>query len=471
MNAQLQTIPQPQTEPTKSQPQLNIPRWNLAVRIAFRFSMIYLGLYCLVTQNVASLFNADEGAVIPDPATVWPLRPVISWTGAHILHVNAPVTAFWGGNSATSDDMFGWVTAFCVLMIATAATVVWSLLDRSRENYAELHKWFRLFVRFALAAQMLMYGFAKVIPIQMAHPKLTWLLQPLGTFSPMATLWNSMGSAPAYEIFTGCAEVAGGLLLIVPRTATLGALISLAAMIQVFVLDMTYDVPAKLLAFHNFLLSCFLLAPEVPRLVRFLLLNRATAPSTQVQPFRSVRANRIALAAQIIFGLWLVGMNFQDCWSYWSTEGDGRPHPPLYGIWEVHQMSIDEQLRPPLLTDSTRWRRAIFDLPSRNCAALYTQVRYTQASLCMAFQRIDDSFAPYGASINLPERTIALTKSDDKNWTANFTFRRPAEDQLILDGRMDNHQVHMELQLTDRNSFPLISRGFHWTMEAPFGRN
>src|SRR6185312_7905754 len=469
MNAQLQMIPQPHTKPTQAQS--DIPSWNLTLRIAFRFSMIYLGLYCLVTQNVASFFNADEGAVIPDPATLWPLRSVISWTGAHILHVNAPVTAFWGGNSGTADDMFGWVTAFCVLMIAAAATVVWSLLDRSRENYAELHKWFRLFVRFALAGQMLMYGFAKVIPIQMAHPKLTWLLQPLGTFSPMATLWNSIGSAPAYEIFTGCAEVAGGLLLIVPRTTTLGALISLADMILVFMLDMTYDVPAKLLAFHNLLLACFLLAPEVSRLVRFLLLNRATAPSTQVQLFRSVRANRIALAAQIIFGLWLVGMNVQDCWSYWRTEGDGRPLPPLYGIWEVKQMSIDEQLRLPLLTDSTRWRRAIFDLPSRNCAGLYTQVRYTQASLCLAFQRWDDSFTPYGASVKLPERTIALTKSDDKNWTANFTFQRPAEDQLILDGRMDNHQVHMELQLTDRNSFPLISRGFHWIMEAPFGRN
>jgi hypothetical protein len=201
------------------------------------------------------------------------------------------------------------------------------------------------------------------------------------------------------------------------------------------------------------------------------LLNRATAPSTQVQLFRSFRANRIALAAQIIFGLWLVGMNVQDCWSYWSTEGDGRPLPPLYGIWEVKQISIDEQLRPPLLTDPNLWRRAIFDLPSRNCAALYAQVIYTQASLCIAFQGMDDSFASYGASVKLPERTIALTKSDDKNWTANFTFQRPAGDRLILDGRMDNHQVHMELQLTDRNSFPLISRGFHWTTEAPFGRN
>src|SRR5580765_3297389 len=196
MNAQLQTIPQPQTEPTQSQPQINIPRWNLAVRIAFRFSMVYLGLYCYATEILPGLFSATggPGAVLPDGATIWPLRPVISWTAAHIFHVNAPLS--YDINSGTSDGMFGWVAAFCVLMIATAATVVWSLLDRSRKNYAGLYKWFRLFVRFALAGQMLMYGFAKVFPIQMAHPKLTWLLQPLGSFSPMATLWNSIGSAP-----------------------------------------------------------------------------------------------------------------------------------------------------------------------------------------------------------------------------------------------------------------------------------
>jgi hypothetical protein len=441
MNAQLQTIPQLQTEPI--QPQPNIPRWNLALRIAFRFWLVYLGLYCLATQIITALVGVLP---IPDPATLWPLRPVIFWTAAHIFHVNAPLS--FEGSSGSYDDMFGWVTTFCLLVIATAATVVWSLLDRRRENYAELHKWFRLFVRFALAGVMIYYGMVKVIPVQMPYPSLTRLLQPFGTISPFGVLLNSIGSAPVYEIFTGCALVTGGLLLIVPRTVTFGALISLVATIQVFTLTMTYDVPAKLSAFHSLLLSCFLLAPDVPRLVRFHLLRRTTSLSTEAQLFRGVRANRIALVAQIIFGLWLVGLYGYQCWSYWSTAAGGRPLPALYGIWEVKQMSIDEQPRPPLLTDSTRWRRAIFDYPDR-----------------MAFQRIDDSFASYGASVNLPEKTLALTKSDDKNWTASFAFQRPAEDQLILDGRMDNHQVHMELQLTDRNSFLLVSRGFHWVQE------
>jgi hypothetical protein len=449
MNAQLQTIPQPQTEPIQPQPQPNIPRWNLTLRIAFRFWMVYLGLYCYATEILPGLFasTGGPGAVLPDGATLWPLRPVIFWTAAHIFHVNAPLS--FGINSGGGDCMFGWVTAFCLLMIATAATVVWSLLDRSRENYAELHKWFRLFVRFNLAGLMISYGMVKVFLVQMSYPSLTRLVQPFGTLSPFGVLINSIGSAPAYEIFTGCAMIAAGLLLIVPRTATLGALISLADMIEVFMLAMTYDVIAKQFAFHLILLSCFLLAPDVPRLVRFLLLRRTTSLSTEAQLFRGVRANRIALAAQIIFGLWLVVLSCDYSWGIWNTLGGGRPLPALYGIWEVRQMSIDEQPRPPLLTDSIRWRRAIFDFPD-----------------WMAFQRLDDSFASYGASVNLPGRTLALTKSDDKNWTASFTFQRPAGDQLILDGRMDNHQVHMELQLTDRNSFLLVSRGFHWVQES-----
>jgi hypothetical protein len=124
-------------------------------------------------------------------------------------------------------------------------------------DYAGLHRWVRLFLRFALARQMIVYDMVKVIPVQMSYPALIRLLQPFGTLSPMGVLWASMGSAPAYEIFTGFAEVAGGLLLIVPRTATLGALVSCACMIQVFVLDMTYDVPAKLLAFHTFCFPAF----------------------------------------------------------------------------------------------------------------------------------------------------------------------------------------------------------------------
>jgi uncharacterized membrane protein YphA (DoxX/SURF4 family) len=441
--------PQLQSEPISYQQQQ--PEWNPALRIAFRFSVAYLGLFCAATQIVTSLFSATQGSDIPDPGTLWPLRPLVVWTAVHIFHVAAPLSI--DGNSASCDCMFGWVTAFCLLVIAAFATVIWSVLDRKRKNYAALHKWVRLVFRFMLAGQMLNYGLAKVIPLQMPYPSLSRLLQPFGTFSPMGVLWSSIGAAPAYEIFAGCAEVIGGVLLIVPRTATLGALICLADMTQVFMLNMTYDVPVKLFAFHLILLACFLLAPDVPRLVTVLFLDRATAPRPPEQLFSSLRANRIALAAQIVLGLWLLGLNLHTVRQYWSIYGGGRQYSALYGIWEVTQMSIDGEPRPPLLTDNVRWRRVIFDIPTR-----------------MAFQRMDDSVARYGASIKVNDKTLALTKDDDKNWKASFIFQSPAPDQLILDGDMDRHKVHMQLKLLDRKTFLLVSRGFHWVQEFPFNR-
>jgi hypothetical protein len=59
----------------------------------------------------------------------------------------------------THDGSYYWVEAFCTLVIAVVATVAWSILDREREAYVMLYKWFRLAIRFALAALMFAYGF------------------------------------------------------------------------------------------------------------------------------------------------------------------------------------------------------------------------------------------------------------------------------------------------------------------------
>jgi hypothetical protein len=316
-----------------------------------------------------------------------------------------------------------------------------------------LDKWFRVFVRFALAGQMLNYGVFKVIPVQMPFPHLPRLVMQYGDFSPMAVLWSSIGISPVYEVFLGCAEVFGGLLLIVPRTAMLGALVCLAEMTQVFMLNVTYDVPVKLFSFHLMLLPLFLLAPDLPRLINFFFLHRSAAPSVETQLFSTRRANRVALAVQILLGLWLLGMNARGDRHDWYMIGGGRPKSPLYGIWEVDQQTIDGQLRAPLLNDYGRWRRVIFDVPTR-----------------VTFQRTDDSFARYAVAINVKDNTLVLNDEVDKNWKANMTYARGTPDQLTLDGNLDGHQTHLQLRLVDLNKFVLLNRGFHWIQEGLFFR-
>jgi hypothetical protein len=425
------------------------PRWSLLKRFAFLFCLVYFGLYGLLTQIFGGLFPIPN-VEIPDLDTFWPMRQLIFWTAAHIFHITQPLVYT---DSGSGDKTFDYVEAFCLAIIAAIVAIIWARLDRKRAHYITLHKWFRLFIRFALASEMFLYGMDKVIPLQMPFPFLTKLLEPYGNFSRMGVLWSSIGASPAYEIFGGCAEMFAGILLICPRTSMFGALVCLADLTQVFTLNMTYDVPVKLFSFHLILMAFFLLAPELPRLANFFFLHRPAYPSTQPPLFTTPRANRIAVAAQIVFGILLIASNVYTSVKARHTYGEGRTKSPLYGIWNVDQLSIDGQLRSPLLTDYDRWRRVIFD--------------FTDS---VSFQRMDDSFTRFDAAFDASAKTIALTKRSDKDSKAALTYARPAPDQLILDGTMDVHKVHMQLQLYDRNKFMLVNRGFHWIQEYPFNR-
>jgi hypothetical protein len=133
--------------------------------------------------------------------------------------------------------------------------------------------------------------------------------------------------------------------------------------------------------------------------------------------------------------------------------GGGAPRSALYGIWDVQQMAVDGQVRPPLATDTTRWRRAIFQRP-----------------VAMSFQRPTDTFKGYGTKIDTIAKTLTLTTFDSTPSKFPFTYQRPAKDRLILDGTMEGHAVHMELAYRDPDSFLQRSRGFHWISEMPFNR-
>lgn len=412
-------------------------RWSLALRITFRFFFTYLTLVCLA-QGVLGTMLLIPG-FNPDLAIHWPMRQITVWTATHIFHVNSL------GYIGSSDSMFGWINIFCLIVISVAVTALWSVLDRRRENYVTLHKWFRVFMRFALAAVLFGYGFFKVVPLQMTYPSLVRLMEPFGHLSRGALLFWSIGAARPYEIFVGIAEVVGALLLIFPRITALGAVICLADTVEVFTLNMAYNFIVKLFSFQLVLFSLFLVAPEIRRLFSFFFLNRNTGPSTQPALFRGPRANRIALVVQVLFGLFLVGMNLHTDINLWFTRGGGRPRPSLFGIWDVEQMSVDGEVRAPLLTDNDRWRRVLFD--------------YTTST---SFQRMDDTFVGFGSSISDKDRTLTLTKAGDANWKALFTFDRPARERLTLDGAMDGHKIHMQLKLFDRDGLPLVSDKFRW---------
>lgn len=425
------------------------PVWRLATRVAFRFCFIYFILFGLSNQIFAGLLMIPK-LDIPDPGTLWPMRQITFWTAKHVFRVTYELVYTGSGSG---DKTFDWVQTFCLILFAVIGAAVWSVMDRRRTSYPGLYKWFRVVIRFVLASEMFLYGFDKIIPLQMPFPYLARLLEPYGKFAPMSVLWYSIGASRSYEIFAGSAEAVGGILLLAPRTTTFGALVCLADMIQVFMLNMAYDVPVKLFSFHLILLSIFLLAPNVRRLWNFFFTERPSEPLREPRLFPTPRANRIATIVQVVFGVYLIAMNVYGAVQSWTQYGGGRPKSALYGIWDVKQMSIDGKERPALLDDKDRWRRMFFDFVDT-----------------VSVQGMDDSSTAYKCSIDEKAKLVSLMKRTDEKWKADFNMQRPAKDELVLDGIMDNHKIHADMKLFDLQQLTLVNRGFHWINEYPFQR-
>src|SRR5690606_12623879 len=257
------------------------------------------------------------------------------------------------------------------------------------------------------------------------------------------------------------AEITAAILLLIPRTALLGALLALIDTLQIVVLNMTFDVPEKISSTHLLLMAMLVLAPEARRLIRRLLLDRATGPSVAPYPFHTVRSRRIAAVIQVALGIWIAVAAGHGGWHAWRPGGPDRPKPALYGIWPVTEYTRDGYPVPPLTTDENRWKTVIFDYPDT-----------------LTFQRMDDTLVTVPADVDATSRRIRLiegppkyrpmtTRAETRNPLGTLDFQQPVPGRAVLVGELDGHLVTLTLDRIDPDSFPQRSTSFRWVQNRP----
>jgi uncharacterized membrane protein YphA (DoxX/SURF4 family) len=406
-------------------------RWSFAHRVVFRFLCCYWLLYSLPEGGRVHIFGAVPGASFLFKPYADFCHFIAQWVATHVFHITGRAATFF--RTGSGDTTLQYILALLYLVVALVATLVWSILDRRRPNYRTLHDWLRLLVRYTLAFTLFGYGFAKVFPLQFQPPQLGKLVEPYGEFSPMGVLWSFMGASMAYTIFSGSAEVLGGLLLLFRRTTTLGAMVSFAVMVNVAALNYCYDVPVKLYSTHLALMALFLLAPELRRLADVFLLNRATAASRLTGPVFPRRWQRIAVTVfwVVFVGYSLFGQIYGGWQGYKKTYITPQ-RPPLYGLYDVESGPKD-------------WRKVIISFPT-----------------IFSVRTIDDTtrffLAEYG------NNTVTLDKKDRLTWS------RPDAGHVVLEGNINGSPEKLRLRKIDTSQFLLFKRGFHWINEMPFNR-
>lgn len=282
-----------------------VTAWPLPLRVVFRFSFLYWLLYILPSAGAVSVFDLLPFGGLGNTLNkwfAWPLAELAHVVGFYVFHLSGEG---WDWHpTGSGDTAMQYTRVFCIAVIAVVGTVLWSALDerRGRREYRTAYAWLRLALRFTLAVTLLGYGFAKIYPGQFgAAPGLAELNETYGQSSPMHLLWFFMEFSRPYAIFGGLMEVIPGVLLLFERTETIGALGAAAVMLEVAVLNFCYDVPVKLYSMHLFLMSVFLLLPDLRPMWEFFV-RRRTAVLEGVWVPRAERRS-LRIARRVAFGL------------------------------------------------------------------------------------------------------------------------------------------------------------------------
>ena len=403
------------------------PRWSLAKRIGLRFLFSYLVLLHFVGRGDRPSPDSSQRPV-QRYTEMW--HAIAVWVGRHLFQIHYEIVLDGDGQRRHH------------VPLAPPALLIWRWPPSRRssgrrstgkknrdERTDQVTAWLRFLLRFTLATALIVYGMSKVIPNQMPAPRPTMLLQRLGELPPMRLLWTYMGASAPYQMFTGMAELLGGVLLLVLRTTLFGALVAFADMTMVLMLNLCYDVPVKINSFHYWIMAVILIAPDARRLLDALVLNRTVEPATPAPLFERGRRERTAQILFLIFGIYLIGVS--------AVEGIERyrernpPKPPFYGAWTVEEFAVDGK-DVPLHTDPQSWRWAVFQDPGR-----------------LTVKQMIGSFRQYPLAWDRDLKTMRLGKD-------RLSAAAPEPDVLVLEGALEGHPLRARLRRM------ALRPSFHW---------
>ena len=408
--------------------------WSFTGRILIRFFFIYFILY--IFPFPLDLFS-DNNYIVNSYHQLW--GKLVPFTGKHLLHIDVGTR---GG-----DTLFQYTRIFTLVVIAVMGCLVWTIADRKRSNYKTIFYLLTVYVRYFLAYNILDYGFAKIFHIQFMpmFPNLDQLVQPYGDSSPQGLLWKFMGYSKSYQTFTGVGEVLAGLLLLFRRTTTLGALVSIALLSNVVMMNWSYDIPVKVNSMHLLFMATFLLITDAKRTVNFFILNKPVLPVERRVLFTKKWIRVTSLILKLFFVFYLIYVPFKQ-YSGYSKDWHSDKKPPLYGIYNIEIFVVNNDTLPPLTTDSIRWRRMIVEYPG----------------MWANIQLMNENLKTYDIKTDTIKKTAIISSGKDSLDKFIFRFNQPAKDILTFKGQWKEDSVFIQMKKVDINQFRLVQWKSRW---------
>lgn len=358
--------------------------------------------------------------------------------------------------NGSGDTTWNWLQELGIIIMASLGSLLWLFLARNRANHEKLAYWLKIYLRYYLAATMFTYGFVKVFPLQFGTITTYRLYERLGEMSPMGLLWTFMAYSKGYQLFGGLAEVLGGLLLLFRRTITLGALICVGVLMNIFAMNVFYDVPVKIYSFWLMLIGIYLLSDDAKRLWQFFVLNQATQPTQEIKVFADKKWFKIGrIVLKVLFIGFVFAFQLYDGWQ--SSVPASSSKSSIYGPYKVEKFERNNV--EATSADTLRLQEVFIDR-----RGTYDMIYVTNEDGLR--KRVNFDLDTTKHTIRMTDYTAAL--SDTTRYA--FSYEQPDTETLFLKGKLKNDSIKVSMKKMNRKNFLLTTRGFHWINEVPFNK-
>ncbi len=423
----------------------SIAQWSVSHKIIFYFCFLFFGCnifpFPINTLPFLDFFynQIDE--------FIW--NPIIQFFGRTFFDMKE-ITSRPNGSG---DTTWNWVHQFSILLISFFGSIVWFFLAKNKLNHEKLSYWFKILLRYYLGYTMFFYGIVKFFPLQFGNITTYRLYERLGEMSPMGLLWTFMAHSEGYQMFSGLAEIIGGFLLFYRKTTTLGAMVCVGVLANIFALNVFYDVPVKIYSFWLLLIGIYLIYDDFKRLWQFFVLNQATKAKEEFV-FSDKKWFKIGcLVLKFAFIIGICGMETYNSWD--SNKYKDVPKTAIYGPYKVETFERNNIASP---SDTLRWqevfidRRGTRDMVSvTNEDGLRKRINFRQNSKTHQLFMTDYS-------------------SDTDTTKYPFSYFQADSASLVLRGKFKNDSIKVSMKKMNRKDFLLKTRGFHWINEVPFNK-
>lgn len=353
---------------------------------------------------------------------------LINWT-ANQLGFNWKLTDF------SSDSVRGAILYAWLFIISIPITL---LLKRKGPELGEkLIQIVTIVFSYYLSWVLLKYGFDKLFKAQFYSPEPNILYSRVGDLDKDMLFWTSMGSSYSYSVMTGIFEIIPAMLLLFKKTRNLGILIAIGVFINVFALNIGFDISVKFFVCFLLLMSCFLAYPFA-RNLWLLLSNQSIRKSIPIEPTSENFKSKNWIKALLI-----VGICFESLYPFFKTRNfndDLAARPIYHGAYQVDSVIKGLDTLSP---QSSGIKRV-----------------FIHRDNYLIFQDTNDQFEDFYFELNSSHSKMQVIDYNQKIQFFDISFN--TNSQILI---LKNEQQQINCKALPWKKMALLQPLFHWTVD------